>query len=142
MSAAPQLSSQQQQQQQQPTVKQRVFSGLVTKLHENFGFIDEDVIFQASVVKGNLSPQVGDRVLVEASYNGSMPFKWNATRVQVIAPSSSSTTTTPSSQQQQQKSSISSSSLHSNGICMENLNESMIVIEPEFFNIVAEKMWR
>ena len=30
----------------QPTVKQRVFSGTVTKLHENFGFIDEDVIFQ------------------------------------------------------------------------------------------------
>ncbi|KAI9553319.1 hypothetical protein GHT06_021217 [Daphnia sinensis] len=72
-------------QQQQTTVKQRVFSGLVTKLHENFGFIDEDVIFQASVVKGT-APQVGDRVLVEASYNGSMPFKWNATRVQVIAP--------------------------------------------------------
>ena len=31
-------------------------------------------------------PQIGDRVLVEASYNGAMPFKWNATRVQVIAP--------------------------------------------------------
>ncbi|EFX85722.1 hypothetical protein DAPPUDRAFT_237157 [Daphnia pulex] len=83
-----------QQQQQQATVKQRVFSGLVTKVHENFGFIDEDVIFQASVVKGT-APQVGDRVLVEASYNGSMPFKWNATRVQVIAP--------PVVQQQQQQ---------------------------------------
>ena len=26
--------------------KQRVFTGTVTKLHENFGFIDEDVFFQ------------------------------------------------------------------------------------------------
>ena len=96
MSATPLLVSQQQQQQQQQhaTVKQRVFSGIVTKIHENFGFIDEDVIFQASVVKGT-APQVGDRVLVEASYNGSMPFKWNATRVQVIAP--------PAVQQQQQQ---------------------------------------
>lgn len=81
---------QQQPQQQQPTVKQRVFSGTVTKLHENFGFIDDDVIFQASAVKGTC-PQVGDRVLVEASYNGAMPFKWNAQRVQVIAPSQQST---------------------------------------------------
>lgn len=84
-----QLQQQQLQQQppQQPTVKQRVFSGLITKLHENFGFIDEEVIFQSTVVKGT-NPQVGDRVLVEASYNGSMPFKWNATRVQVIAQTS------------------------------------------------------
>ena len=29
-------------------------------------------------------PKVGDRVLVEASYNPNMPFKWNANRVQVI----------------------------------------------------------
>ena len=26
--------------------KQRVFTGTVTKLHENFGFVDEDVFFQ------------------------------------------------------------------------------------------------
>jgi hypothetical protein len=26
--------------------KQRVFTGTVTKLHDNFGFIDEDVFFQ------------------------------------------------------------------------------------------------
>jgi hypothetical protein len=37
-----------------------------------------------SCVKGNM-PQVGDRVVVEASYNPSMPFKWNASRVQVLA---------------------------------------------------------
>ena len=28
-----------------------------------------------------LIPKVGDRVLVEASYNANMPFKWNASRV-------------------------------------------------------------
>lgn len=36
-----------------------------------------------SVVKGNI-PKVGDTVLVEASYNPNMPFKWSATRVQVL----------------------------------------------------------
>jgi len=25
-----------------------------------------------------------DRVLVEATYNANMPFKWNATRIQVL----------------------------------------------------------
>lgn len=34
-------------------------------------------------VKGS-NPQVGDKVLVEAMYNASMPFKWNATRLQVL----------------------------------------------------------
>lgn len=33
-------------QQQQQQYKQRVFTGTVTKLHENFGFVDEDVFFQ------------------------------------------------------------------------------------------------
>jgi hypothetical protein len=28
--------------------------------------------------------QLGDHVLVEAAYNQNMPFKWNATRVQVL----------------------------------------------------------
>ncbi|KAL8587387.1 hypothetical protein ACOMHN_062121 [Nucella lapillus] len=64
--------------------KQRVFTGNVTKLHENFGFIDEDVFFQTNCVKG-VTPKVGDRVFVEASYNAAMPFKWNATRVQVLS---------------------------------------------------------
>ena len=36
-----------------------------------------------SCVKGVL-PKVGDRVLVEATYNANMPFKWNATRIQVL----------------------------------------------------------
>ena len=34
-------------------------------------------------MKGVL-PKVNDRVLVEASYNANMPFKWNATRIQVL----------------------------------------------------------
>ncbi|XP_055874989.1 cell division cycle and apoptosis regulator protein 1-like [Biomphalaria glabrata] len=63
-----------------PNQKQRTFTGNVTKMHENFGFVDEEVFFQVSCVKGML-PKVGDKVLVEASYNANMPFKWNATRV-------------------------------------------------------------
>ncbi|PIO33714.1 hypothetical protein AB205_0153790, partial [Aquarana catesbeiana] len=70
------------QQQSQPQ-KQRVFTGVVTKLHETFGFVDEDVFFQLTAVKGK-SPQVGDRVLVEATYNPNMPFKWNAQRIQTL----------------------------------------------------------
>lgn len=30
------------------------------------------------------TPQVGDRVLVEAVYNPNMPFKWNAQRIQTL----------------------------------------------------------
>jgi len=43
----PHPAQQQQQQQLTPALKQqRVFTGTVTKLHDNFGFIDEDVFFQ------------------------------------------------------------------------------------------------
>lgn len=34
-------------------------------------------------MKGS-NPVVGDKVLVEAVYNANMPFKWNATRIQVL----------------------------------------------------------
>lgn len=37
----------------------------------------------SSAVKGK-TPQVGDRVLVEAVYNPNMPFKWNAQRIQTL----------------------------------------------------------
>lgn len=67
-----------------PSAKQRVFTGTVTKLHDNFGFVDEDVFFQTSAIKGTM-PKVGERVLVEASYNQNMPFKWNAYRIQLLA---------------------------------------------------------
>lgn len=59
-------------------------------------------------VKGS-NPVVGDRVLVEASYNPSMPFKWNATRVQVLPmvnnnnSSNTQQTNQPNRQQQQQQ---------------------------------------
>ncbi|GFQ79820.1 cell division cycle and apoptosis regulator protein 1 [Trichonephila clavata] len=76
-------SQQHQAQQQQQQYKQRVFTGVVTKLHENFGFVDEDVFFQISSVKGNI-PKAGERVLVEATYNSNSPFKWNATRIRVL----------------------------------------------------------
>ena len=39
-------SAQQQQQQNNPAIKQRVFTGTVTKTHDNFGFIDDEVFFQ------------------------------------------------------------------------------------------------
>lgn len=65
--------------------KQKVFTGKVTQLHENFGLVDDEVIFQLNAcVKGQV-PMVGDRVLVEASYMPNMHFKWSATRIQVLS---------------------------------------------------------
>ena len=43
-------------------------------------------------------PRVGDRVMVEASYNPSMPFKWNAYRIQLVQQDN----TMPPMQQKQQ----------------------------------------
>ncbi|KAJ8733343.1 hypothetical protein PYW08_001641 [Mythimna loreyi] len=63
---------------------QRVFTGTVTKTHNDFGFVDHDVFYQTSVCAKGIIPKVNDRVLVEATYNPNMPFKWNATRVQVL----------------------------------------------------------
>ncbi|XP_073942945.1 cell division cycle and apoptosis regulator protein 1-like isoform X2 [Choristoneura fumiferana] len=70
--------------QSQPTAEQRVFTGTVTKTHNDFGFVDHDVFYQTSVCAKGIVPKVNDRVLVEATYNPNMPFKWNATRVQVL----------------------------------------------------------
>lgn len=64
--------------------EQRVFTGTVTKTHNDFGFVDHDVFYQTSVCAKGIIPKVNDRVLVEATYNHNMPFKWNATRVQVL----------------------------------------------------------
>ncbi|XP_043785229.1 cell division cycle and apoptosis regulator protein 1-like [Apis laboriosa] len=66
------------------STKQRVFTGTVTQVYDNFGFVDEDVFFQTNACVKGSNPVVGDRVLVEASYNPSMPFKWSATRIQVL----------------------------------------------------------
>ncbi|XP_032674232.1 cell division cycle and apoptosis regulator protein 1-like isoform X1 [Odontomachus brunneus] len=91
------------------STKQRVFTGTVTRVHDNFGFVDEDVFFQTSACVKGSNPVVGDRVLVEASYNPSMPFKWIATRIQVLAMGNNSNsantqqTNQPNRQQQQQQ---------------------------------------
>ncbi|XP_045447120.1 cell division cycle and apoptosis regulator protein 1-like [Melitaea cinxia] len=68
----------------QQSSEQRVFTGTVTKTHNDFGFVDHDVFYQTSVCAKGAIPKVNDRVLVEATYNPNMPFKWNATRVQVL----------------------------------------------------------
>ncbi|CAK1598726.1 unnamed protein product [Parnassius mnemosyne] len=70
--------------QAQSATEQRVFTGTVTKTHNDFGFVDHDVFYQTSVCAKGVIPKVNDRVLVEATYNTNMPFKWNATRVQVL----------------------------------------------------------
>ncbi|KPI91379.1 Cell division cycle and apoptosis regulator protein 1 [Papilio xuthus] len=70
--------------QPQQGTEQRVFTGTVTKTHNDFGFVDHDVFYQTSVCAKGIIPKINDRVLVEATYNSSMPFKWNATRVQVL----------------------------------------------------------
>jgi hypothetical protein len=71
---------------------QRGFSGtgVVTKIQSDFGFIDEEIFFHRNVcVKSNF-PKIGERVLVEATYNANMSTKWNATRVQVLSGGGSS----------------------------------------------------
>ncbi|XP_072391987.1 cell division cycle and apoptosis regulator protein 1-like isoform X2 [Diabrotica undecimpunctata] len=58
-------------------------------MHDNFGLVDEEVVFQMNVCVMGSRPTVGDRVLVEAQNTPNMPFKWNATRIQVITGSQS-----------------------------------------------------
>lgn len=83
---------QQHQQSSKFNSQQRVFSGtgVVSKVQNDIGFIDDEVLFHKNVCVKGLSPKTGDRVLVEAAYNQAMPFKWNATRVQVLPSQSSS----------------------------------------------------
>ncbi|RWS07592.1 hypothetical protein B4U79_16125 [Dinothrombium tinctorium] len=63
--------------------KQRSFTGRVTKFFDDFGFVDDDVFFQLSVVKGG-NIHVNDQVYVECQYSEDLPFKWNATKVEII----------------------------------------------------------
>ncbi|XP_054164443.1 cell division cycle and apoptosis regulator protein 1-like isoform X2 [Oppia nitens] len=63
--------------------KNRSLTGTVTKVLENFGFIDDSVFFQLSVVKGG-DVMVGDKVQCECSYSEHLPFKWNATVVRLV----------------------------------------------------------
>lgn len=82
---------QQQQQQSKYSLSQKNFSGtgVVTKIQNEIGFIDGEVLFHKTACVRGSSPKLGDQVLVEASYNQSMPFKWNATRVQVLTSAAS-----------------------------------------------------
>lgn len=82
----PQQSNSQQQQQSKYNSNQKSFSGtgVVSKIQNDIGFIDDEVLFHKNVCVKGMSPKIGDSVLVEAVYNQSMPFKWNATRVQVL----------------------------------------------------------
>ncbi|XP_053125441.1 cell cycle and apoptosis regulator protein 2 isoform X2 [Hemicordylus capensis] len=64
--------------------KQRVFTGIVTSLHDYFGVVDDEVFFQLSVVKGRM-PQIGEKVLVKAVYNPSQSVPWNALKVQTLS---------------------------------------------------------
>ncbi|KYO44490.1 cell cycle and apoptosis regulator protein 2 isoform X2 [Alligator mississippiensis] len=64
--------------------KQRVFTGIVTSLHDYFGVVDEEVFFQLSAVKGRI-PQIGEKVLVKAVYNPSQAVPWNALKVQTLS---------------------------------------------------------
>ena len=63
----------------QQTSNRRQTVGTVTKIHDKFCFIDNDIFCQLSLFRG--SPRIGDRYHVEAEYNPQMPFKWNAIRV-------------------------------------------------------------
>ncbi|CAB3409649.1 unnamed protein product [Caenorhabditis bovis] len=83
MGAVPQQSLAAQQQAGATSKNQRTFVGVVTKMHDTYGFVDDDVFFQHSVIRG-AHPRVGDKVMVEANYNPAMPFKWNAYRIQLL----------------------------------------------------------
>ncbi|GAB0092404.1 cell division cycle and apoptosis regulator protein 1 [Sergentomyia squamirostris] len=67
--------------------KTHVFNGIgvVTKVQNDVGFIDKEVFFNKNACVKGIVPKVGDRVLVEVTYNQNMPFKWNATRVQLTS---------------------------------------------------------
>ncbi|XP_058864427.1 cell cycle and apoptosis regulator protein 2 [Acipenser ruthenus] len=78
--AAPLLQNSQQ---AGPGHKQRVFTGVVTSMHDYYGLVDEEVLFQLSVVKGRV-PLVGEKVLVKAIYNPGQSMKWNAQKVQAV----------------------------------------------------------
>lgn len=66
---------------------QRAYTGTVTKIQADVGFIDDEIFFHKSVVCKGSMPKVGEHVFVEASYASNTPFKWNASRVQLLTPS-------------------------------------------------------
>lgn len=83
-------------------------TGTVTKLQNDIGFIDDEVLFHKNVCVNGV-PKVRDLVLVEATFNAKMPFKWNATRVQILSAHTAQTGTSSSSSMQQENKSYNSS---------------------------------
>ncbi|XP_035247662.1 cell cycle and apoptosis regulator protein 2 [Anguilla anguilla] len=63
--------------------KQRVFTGVVTQLQDNYGMVDQEVHFQTSDVIGRI-PQLGEKVLVKAVWDPSVSVSWTAQRVQSL----------------------------------------------------------
>lgn len=63
---------------------QRAYHGTVTKIQGDVGFIDDEIFFHKSVVFKGCMPKVGELVFVEASFAANTPFKWNASRVQLM----------------------------------------------------------
>ncbi|XP_061119140.1 cell cycle and apoptosis regulator protein 2 [Conger conger] len=67
----------------EPQLKQRVFTGVVTQLQDNYGMVDQEVHFQTSDVIGRI-PQLGEKVLVKAVWDPSVSVSWTAQRVQSL----------------------------------------------------------
>lgn len=60
--------------------------GTITKFqNNNFGFIDDEIIFHKNTFKGQHPPKIGDRVLFDATFNNNSAYKWNATIVQLMS---------------------------------------------------------
>ncbi|XP_012696170.2 cell cycle and apoptosis regulator protein 2 [Clupea harengus] len=64
-------------------MKQRVFTGVVTQLQDNYGMVDQDVHFQMSDVIGRY-PQIGEKVLVKAVKDSAQAISWTAQTVQTL----------------------------------------------------------
>lgn len=63
----------------------RNFTGRVSKILDNFGFIEDEVFFQLSMVRPSGQPvKLGDQVFVEAHYSDHLPFNWNALTVHAL----------------------------------------------------------
>lgn len=74
-----------QQQSQNRSQQQQHYNsiGTVTKINNECGLVNDEVLFYRNVCKGHI-PKLGDRVLFEASYSQNGQYKWNATRVQMM----------------------------------------------------------
>lgn len=101
--ASPQpQSSQQSNSKYNTNIKTFSGTGTITKIQNDIGFIDDEVLFHKNICVNGV-PKVRDLVLVEATFNAKMPFKWNATRVQILSPHQQPATSTSSSMQQDGK---------------------------------------